>query len=51
MAVTVPTGFDTSFITFDATNRLVKWSTTDNSKAEIYTIQITGTISALLTWT
>ena len=44
MGVTSPVGINTSFISFDATNKKVNWSTIDNTKAGIYTITITGTI-------
>jgi hypothetical protein len=44
MGVTPPNGINTSFITFDATNKKVTWSTIDNTKAGIYTITITGTV-------
>jgi hypothetical protein len=47
IVVTPPTGVtDTSFISFDSTNRIVDWYTNDIAKTGIYTIEISGKITA-----
>jgi hypothetical protein len=53
MTVTPPSsGIQTSFITFtSAASMTIGWQTTDNSQAGIYTVQITGTITAASIWT
>ena len=42
---TSTTGQATAFITFDATNRIVSWSTNDTTQVGLYTLTITGTIT------
>jgi hypothetical protein len=44
-------GVATTFIKFDATNRIVAWQTNSNVQVGTYTVTITGTISAASTWT
>jgi hypothetical protein len=41
----VTAGQATAFITFDATNRVVAWSTNDATQVGLYTLTITGIIT------